>query len=235
MSETPDLVGRIGAELARASALRDAAKSDPKKAAARQRFRAWQARRLARTHANLLANPRFAEAATFFLTDIYGANDPGRLYDDVRRVLPTVAKVLPAAGLETVTDAIELDALSEDLDAAMIDALGKRVDGLNATAYGKAYRAVNRRVDRERQINLILLLGQSLDRLAHKPFISTALAMMRKPAQIAGFGELQSFLERGYGAFHKMAGAEDFLNQIVTREKELLEALFAGDDRLLAA
>jgi len=235
MSETPDIAGRIAAQLDRASALRAAAKSDPKAAAARQHFRAWQAQRLARTHASLAANPRFAEAATFFLTDIYGANDPARLYDDVRRVLPTVVKVLPAAGLETISDAIELDALSEDLDAAMIKALGKRIYGLDAATYGEAYRMVDRRQDRARQIDLILHLGQSLDRLAHRPFISTALRMMRKPAELAGFSELQNFLERGYGAFRKMGGADAFLNEVVTRERKLLEALFAGDDSLLAA
>ena len=235
MSETPDFAGRIAAQLDRAGALRAAAKADPKAAVARQHFRAWQAQRLARTHASLVANPKFAEAATFFLTDIYGANDPARLYDDVRRVLPTVVKVLPAAGLETVSDAIELDALSEELDAAMIKALGKRINGLDAATYGEAYRKVGRRKDRERQIDLIQHVGQSLDRLAHRPFISTALRMMRKPAEVAGFSELQSFLERGYGAFRKMGGADAFLNEVVTCERKLLEALFAGDDSQLAA
>ncbi len=235
MSETPDIAGRIAAQLDRASALRAAAKSDPKVAATRQVFRAWQAQRLARSHASLLADPRFAEAATFFLTDIYGANDPGRLYDDIRSILPTVVKILPAAGLDTVADAIELDAMSEDLDTAMIKVLGERMNGLTAAIYAEAYRKVDRRQDRERQIDLILLLGQSLDRLAHRPFISMALKMMRKPAQLAGFGELQSFLERGYAAFHNMGGADEFLEQIVARERKLLEALFAGDDSLLAA
>ncbi len=234
MSETPAIAARIASQLDRASALRAAAKLDRKTTAARQRFRAWQSQRLARTHASLLADPRFAEAATFFLTDIYGANDPGRLYADVRRMLPTVVKVLPAAGLETVSSAIELDALSEDLDASMIKALGEHVNRLTAAIYGEAYRKVDRRQDRERQIDLILQLGQSLDRLAHRPFISTGLRLMRKPAELAGFSELQSFLERGYAAFHKMSGADEFLDQIVTREKKLLEAMFAGDDSLLA-
>ena len=235
MSETPDIAGRIAAQLDRASGFRDAAKADPKAATARQRIRAWQSQRLARTHASLLANPQFAEAAAFFLTDIYGANDPARLYDDVRRVLPTVVKILPAAGLETVSDAIELDALSEDLDAAMVKTLGKRVNRLTAAAYGEAYRKVDRRKDREHQIDLIQHLGQSLDRLAKRPFISTALRMMRKPAQVAGFGELQSFLERGYTAFRKMGSADEFIDRVITHERKLLEALFAGDDSLLAA
>ena len=233
MSETQEIAARIAALLDRVSGLRAAAQANPKAAAARQRFRAWQSQRLARTHASLLTDPRFAEAATFFLTDIYGANDPGTRDAEMRRVLPTAVKLLPASGLETVAHAIELDALSEDLDATMIVALGKRVTGLNAAAYGRAYRKVGRRNDRERQIKLIQDLGRSLDRLAQQSFISTTLTLMRKPARLAGLSKLQSFLERGFAAFRKMGGADEFLRLVITREKKLLNALFAGDDSLL--
>jgi hypothetical protein len=231
MSENDEIARRIVAELDRASGLRSSARSDPRAAAARQSLRAWQAQRLARTHASLLADPRFAEAATFFLTDVYGPDDPHTRDAEVWRVLPVMTRLLPAAGLETVADAIELDALSEDFDAAMVAAVGKRA--LDASAYGSAYRKVDRRPDRERQIDLIQHLGQSLDRLARRPFVPTTLAMMRKPAQLAGLGGLQSFLERGYAAFRKMGGADEFLQRVIARERALLEALFAGDDSLL--
>lgn len=233
MSETQEIAERIAVQLERAGGIRSSAQSNPKAAAARQRFRAWQSQRLARSHASLLSHPRFDEAAKFFLTDIYGANDPGTRDNEIRRVLPTAVKLLPTTGLETMADAIELDALSEDLDAAMIAVLGTQVNSLDAAAYGSAYRKVSRRSDREHQIDLIQHLGQSLDRLARQPFISTSLALMRKPARLAGLSELQSFLERGYAAFQKMGGADEFLRKVTTRERELLNALFAGDDSLL--
>jgi hypothetical protein len=234
MSESEDTAQRIIAQLERVNRLRSSALADPKMASARQHLRAWQAQRLARSHAKLLTNPRFAEAATFFLTDIYGANDPTVRDAEIRRVLPVTVKLLPAASLETVADAIELDALSEDLDAAMVTALGRRTSGIDATSYGRAYREVGRRRDREHQIDLIQHLGQSLDRLARRPFITATLAMMRKPAQLAGLSELQSFLERGYAAFYKMGGADEFLVLVIERERNLLKALFAGDDSVLA-
>jgi hypothetical protein len=233
MSEAEEIGQRITAQLDRGGTLRASAQADPKAAAARQSLRAWQAQRLARTHADLLTNPQFAEAAAFFLTDVYGANDPTNRDAEVRRVVPTAMKLLPAAGLETVADAIELDALSEDLDAAMVAAIGRRVTGLDAAAYGRAYRKVDRRPERERQIDLIQHLGQSLDRLARRPFLSATLAVMRKPAELAGLGDLQSFLERGYASFRKMGRADEFIELVITREKKLLEALFAGDDSLL--
>jgi len=235
MSQSEETSQRIAAQLDRVSRLRSSVQADPKAASARQHLRAWQAQRLARTHAKLLTNRRFAEAATFFLTDIYGANDPTVRDAEIRRVLPVAVKLLPPAGLETVADAIELDALSEELDAAMVAALGKRIAAVDAASYGSAYRKVDRRRDREHQIDLIQHLGQSLDRLARRPFVTTTLGMMRKPAQLAGLSELQSFLERGYAAFHKMGGADEFLTLIIERERTVLKALFAGDDSLLDA
>jgi hypothetical protein len=235
MADKALIIARVTAQIARAANLRAAASSDPKAMAARQKLRAWQAERLARTHADLVAHPRFGDAAQFFLTDIYGANDQGARDAEIQRVVPTAAKVLSVAGIETVANAIELDALSEDLDAAMVTALGRRVATLDAAAYGKAYRKVDRRPDRERQIALIEELGQSLDRLTRQPFISATLTLMRKPAQLAGLGNLQNFLERGFTAFRKMGKSDELVGLIASRERKVLEALFAGDDSLLCA
>jgi len=58
--------------------------------------------------------------------------------------------------------------------------------------------------------------------------------LLRKPAQIAGFGDLHEFLERGYDAVHSMGGLEEFLNLVVSRERRILDAVFAGDDRVLS-
>lgn len=230
MNDQQDIVERLTHQLDIAAHLREAAKGDPAREAARQRLRAWQAVRLARTHADLLASPSMGPAAVFFLTDLYGSEDLSKLDADVRRIVPTMKRLLPAAGLETVADAIELEALSEDLDAAMIGALEPDTVALDATSYGRAYRGVGRRHDRERQIDLIEGLGHSLDRLVHQPLVGTALSMMRRPARFAGLGDLQDFLQRGYEAFRRMGGAGEFLNLIVSRERTLMEAVFAGND-----
>jgi hypothetical protein len=235
MPEREKIAARVTKQLARAAKLRSSARSNPKTAAARQSLRVWQSERLARTHADLLANPRFEEAAKFFLTDVYSVNDSSNRDAEIQRIVPMMTKFLSDAGLETVADAIELDALSEDLDAAMVAVLGLRLTSLSAADYGRAYRKVGRRRDRQRQINLIRHLGQSLDRLTHQRFVATTLAVMRKPAKLAGVGELQGFLERGFAAFTKMGNSNEFLALLVTRERNLLNALFAGDDSLLGA
>ena len=235
MNDQPDVIERLTRQLDFAARLHETVKADLALETARQRLRAWQAVRLARTHADLLASPSMGPAATFFLTDLYGAKDLSRLDADVRRVVPTIKKVLPAAALETVADSLELEALSEHLDLAMVEVLGASLMMLDGAAYGRAYRKVDRRRDRERQIDLIEHLGHSLDRLVQQPLIGAALSMMRRPAHFAGFGELHDFLQRGYEVFRKMGGADEFLSVIIERERKLMQALFAGDDSLLGA
>lgn len=229
MSNSQEIAQRLLDQLDVAHAFRAPRQTDTVRAARRDALRTWQAARLTRTHADLLSSPRFGETAAFFLSDIYGPKDLSRHEDDIRRILPVMTRVLPTAGLETVADAIELNVLSERLDAAMIEALGADVERLDSSVYAQAYRAVGDRPARERQIDLIAQLAHSLDRLTRSPLIGVALSTMRKPAQLAGLTELQDFLERGYKAFRKMKGAEEFIRIVATRERELLEALFSGN------
>jgi hypothetical protein len=235
MTEKDDVVRRLTACLETAAELRVKALVSAETAVARKALRSWQAGRLARTHADFLASAEYADAARFFLNDIYGTTELANRDIVLRKVAPIMTKTLPVSGLEAIADAIELDALSEDFDAAMVASLGDDILRIDAAAYGRAYRAVGRREDRRRQIDLIDHLGASLERLTQQRFIGAALAAMRKPADIAGFGELQKFLERGYGAFRKMKSVAPFLGAIVARERVVSEALFAGDDAVLDA
>lgn len=233
MAEPLSAEQRLVSELDRSKCLRARALEDDTYAARRTKLREWQARRLARTHADLLESPRFHAGTDFFLTDLYGTKDLSESIDEVRRVVPAMVRVLPTSALETIADAIELAALSEDLDAALVGALGPHEEPISAAAYAAAYRKVGRRSDRIRQIGLIARLGQSLDSLKRKPFVGVGLRMMRKPAAIAGFGRLHSFLERGYAAFRMMSGSAEFLTIVAEREMQVSEALFSGDDSVL--
>jgi hypothetical protein len=220
-------VNRLEAQLARATEVRAATRRNDSAQEARMRLREWQAARLARTHADLLAHRQYSAAARFFLTDLYGPQDHSVSPDTVLRVLPLMKKGLPPSGIETVADAIELDALSESLDADMAVVLEP---GGDPRAYGEAYRRTGRRDDRARQIALIRHLGHRLEDLVKAPLIGLALKAMRKPAEVAGFGPLQAFLERGYVAFRQMGDARDFVEIVAYREEVISVALFSGDD-----
>ncbi len=210
--------------------LRLQANTEPAAARARLRLREWQAGRLARTHAVLLASPRFGEAAQFFLSDLYGPKDFSSRDEEVERILPLLIKMLPASALRTIALAVELDALSEELDSAMIAELCRAglIDCIDEDAYAAAYRAVGCQAERERQILLIRETGEALDRLARKPLLSGMLKLMRGPAHLTGLGELHEFLERGFNAFRGMGSASEFLDSIESKEQKLLTRLFTG-------
>ncbi|WP_291994750.1 hypothetical protein [Candidatus Accumulibacter sp. ACC003] len=211
-----------------ARCLRARVNFDPPAARQRLLLREWQATRLTRTHADLLASPRFGRAAQFFISDLYGPKDFSSRDEEVERILPLLIKMLPASALRTVALAVELDALTEQLDAAMVAELRRagEIEFLDEDAYAAAYRAVGYRAERQRQIVLIGETGQALDKLARKPVLSGLLKLMRRPAQLAGMGDLHEFLERGFNAFRAMGSATDFLASIERREQQLLNNLF---------
>jgi hypothetical protein len=233
MSEKHEVAERLRTQLALGAALRGSAMASSDATERRLRLRQWQGARLARTHSDLLETPRYRGAALFFLSELYGPADQSQRYAEIERVVPLTVMLLPVAGLEVVVNAVELDALSESLDADMVAALGPRLTTLDDAAYGDAYRQSGRRTDREKQIGLIQDLGLALDHLSKLPMVPGTLKRMRVPAKLAGLGELQNFLQRGFQVFSAMEGTEEFVNIIVSREVRLSKALFAGDDRLL--
>jgi len=188
--------------------------------------KAWQAARLARTYADLDADPRYATATEFFLDDLYGAKDFSGRDEAMLRIYPVMVRTLPEAAVETAALAIEVDALSEDLDRRVAAVLE---DGpITDASYGRAYRKAGTRAERTRQIELIDEVGRRLDALVARPWIFATLKLMRGPARLAGLQDLQTFLERGFAAFRHMDGADHFLATIDGRETQILNRLFSG-------
>lgn len=140
VSAKDKIISRLSKQLDLAADLRASTVNAPEFAPRRRCLRVWQAQRLAHTHADLLSSPRFGATASFFLTDLYGPEDLSRHEAEIKRITPIMTKLLPASGLETVADAMELNTLSEKLDAVMLKTLGTEAEALDAAAYGQAYR-----------------------------------------------------------------------------------------------
>ncbi|HYC42855.1 MAG TPA: hypothetical protein VEB70_07695 [Noviherbaspirillum sp.] len=216
----------IRRELATVIAARQSARSDPMLHAARVAVRSFQAQRMADTHADLLKAPGTRSAAQFFLADLYGTEDLSQRDASLERVVPAMERMLPAAALWTVAEAISLDALSERLDAAMARRLG---ESFTEDDYIAAYRKAGAPADRERQIGHVESVGRALCELVRIPLIGSTLAMMRGPAKMAGLAELQNFLERGFKAFKGMKDPSGFVDTVVRREREIMQRLYARD------
>jgi len=191
--------------------------------------KAWQAGRLARTYADLVARPRYAAATRFFLEDLYGPKDFSARDQELLRIVPVMERLLPDFAVETASLAIELEALSERLDHALAAALGDAP--LDEAGYAQAYRASATPAERLRQVELVGQVGLRLDALVRKPLIAGTLRLMRRPAHMAGLGDLQDFLEGGFEAFRTLGGAAEFLAVFRARETEILSRLFSGASR----
>ena len=220
-----EIVKTLEQQLRAVKAERQAAGRDPALLAARTALKAYQSARLKMTHADLLAAPETHDAALFFLNELYGSADLSQRDADLERIIPTMQRVLPLHPLQTITQAILLDALSERLDTAMALLLGGEFD---EQAYGAAYRNAGVRALRDSQLTLVQALGDSLCELVRIPFLSVMLGVMRGPARLAGLGQLQQFLEHGFGTFKRLNQPAQFVHAIVKRERAILERLYAG-------
>jgi hypothetical protein len=190
------------------------------------RLRQWQSARLARSFDQLRRHPRYGDAAEFFLSDLYGPADASWRDRDLARVLPTMLRWLPAGVLGSLADALELDLISVHCDLELVQHLGS--GPIDVASYGEAYRRSGDRARRGRQIELIGCVGRELESIVRKPFVLGVLKLARGPARGAGFGELQSFLERGFSAFRTMGPAHEFLGTITDNEQQAMQRLLTA-------
>jgi hypothetical protein len=220
--------------VARERGLRDA---DPGLAAAVHAVKAYQQARFERTYADVLDSPQEGAAARFFLTELYGPQDFSRRDAQFARIVPALVRLFPAAIVATVAELAQLHMLSETLDSAMareVEASPVSRAGafaIDGAAYGRAWRAVGRSADRERQLQLMLAVGFALERYTRNPVLRHGLRGMRRPARAAGLETLQQFLETGFDTFGRLGSrAHGFLDLIAARERGLFALLFNGGD-----
>lgn len=189
-------------------------------------LKSFQQQRFRLAYADLLATPRYAGAARFFLDELYGPRDFTQRDAQFQRIVKPLVRLFPAEVVDTVAQLARLHALSEGLDTRMTQQLA---DDFGPADYTRAWIAVGNEEGRALQIRLTLGVGRALDVYTRKPLLRGMLHMMRKPAALAGLSELQQFLECGFDTFKAMKGAAEFLDTIRHREEVWAATLFAGD------
>lgn len=218
--------GHLGQLLRRNAELRHVFDGEPERAARLEELQKWQSQRLLQSHADLRSDPRYRLAVEFFFNELYGGGDPHARDRDVMRVHRVMEKLLPKEALHALCLAIELEILSQELDADVVRNLPR--GPISVESYADGYRGAGRRGDRERQIELLGVIGTYLDEVVRKPVIRALVRFARRPAHAAGFGALQEFLERGLDAFENMHGADEFLATIRDRETRAMERVFSA-------
>lgn len=222
----------IRESVAEVERLREESRLVPAIGAAVVRLKRFQARRFAGTYADLLASQSYAAAARFFLEELYSERDYGDRDAQFARIAGAVEKLFPRDVADTAATLARLHALTESLDHGM--ARIEPLDGHDDVGgYVRAWKAIGRREDRQRQLETVVAVGAEMTRLTRLPGIRMMLKMMRGPASAAGMSSLQRFLEAGFDTFAAVArqrgGAERFLEIIREREQHLVDLLFDAD------
>ncbi len=217
--------------------LRQLASSTPNLAQAVSVIKTFQAKRFAGTYFDLLQTPQYQPATQFFLEELYSEKDYSQRDAQFSRIAGTLERMFPKQVVQTAVTLAQLHSLTEDLDLAMaqswLNAAADSVNKIDDTArYITTWQQVGRRADRDAQLSRALAVGQELVTLTRTPGLRMALKMMRKPANLAGMGALQHFLESGFDTFAAMGDKTDdanyFLTTVQTREKKLLDQLFSN-------
>lgn len=192
-----------------------------------KQLRHWQSERLAASFAHFLRDAKKRPAAAFFLSDLYGEIDFKQRDDEAAKILPRMTRLLPENLLIAAVDAIELSALSHALDLRMAQTM-QADTALTPAEYQRVYRKVGLPRLRRRQIDLVRQIGYRLDAVVQKHGVAKLLAASRLPARLLGLQHLQSFLERGFSAFHHLGGANAFLAEIHQQENTIARRLQRG-------
>lgn len=213
--------------------LRQQHAADPPLARASAEVKRFQARRFQATYLDLLHSPRYKIAATFFLQELYSDKDYAERDQQFARIASTIAKLFPQPVVSTAAALAEVHALTEKLDDLMArewlaDTAAIPESG-DCGRYIRCWRRVGDVAARTRQLEVVLHLGDELNRLTRTFGLRTLLKMMRGPAAAAGLNSLQHFLETGFDAFANMRGADEFLRLIKDRETAWIHTLFADD------
>jgi hypothetical protein len=194
-------------------------------------LRAFQSRRLAATHADLLKSRDYGPSCQFFLTDIYAPRDFSQRDQDIETLYELMHRFLPEFLLTLVRQTIEMNNLTNMLDQALLEALVDDLgmtDTLTAEQYAEAYRICDNYDERAYQIHLVREVGRKVELGMRLPLVGMTLRLARGPARRAGWNEVQEFLEKGYTAFKRMPDANYFIETLSRREMRILDNIFTG-------
>lgn len=198
--------------------------------------KSFQANRFRGTYSDLMDSSEFGPPTQFFLEELYSDKDYSERDAQFAKIAGALQSLFPKQVVQTAVSLAELHQLTEELDFLMGKARNSQPSLTPAESsfqYVDCWRAVGRRVDRDRQLQIVLQVGAELERLTRTPGLRLMLRMMRGPAQAAGLGALQRFLEAGFDTFaalsHKKDHTQKFLGTIQRREASLIDDLSIGE------
>lgn len=216
--------------MTRVDELRRLAAYTPELASALHDIKTWQSKRFAHTYQDLLESPDYAGCARFFLEELYSERDYSHRDAQFAKVAGAIELTFPEHVVEIAVSLAELHATTERLDHAMASCWNIANQASPDDRYMQAWRSVGEPETRQWQLQTVLYIGQTLTELTKKRGLRVLLKMMRRPAEMMGLGDLQTFLETGFDRFGNLAKtdyqATQFLSAISQREMKWLSEMF---------
>jgi hypothetical protein len=225
-----DASKRIREAVARVSEIRQIAGQNPDLSHALHDIKVWQANRFANTYGDLLKSADYAACANFFLHELYSERDYSRRDAQFAKVAGAIELTFPAPVVALAVKLAELHRVTEELDLAMARQWQACQELVANERYRSCWKAIGHQMEREWQLATVMEIGEELTELTRKRGLRLLVKMMRKPAELAGLGQLQTFLEAGFDHFSGLArngqAAAEFLRVIHERESSWMAELF---------
>lgn len=191
---------------------------------------AWQIERLNCTYADLRADPQSRSTVEFFLKECYADRDFQQRNFELERISALLARFLPASALQYIAQVLEMNNLTEEMDTRMAYVLEAHPEFDYPAFDPSIWAEICRKCDDEPQRRRLVWLtwdgGKRLDAITGNPGLVIAMRLARRPAELAGVGELYRILRQGYDAFRVMHNAEAFLKTLVSRESQMLDGIW---------
>ena len=190
----------------------------------------YQSAMLQGDYVDFASQPKYAALTQFFFTSLYAPSDFGLRNESFRRLHEWLQGILGRDPVRILAQAIELYELTDSLDDDMVLAL--RAMGVNGEVttetWEAAYRRVDRRQDRERQVFLIIDNARALAMTTRVPLVGVQLRAFRPAAALLGWGHVVDFLIQGHEALSKASPVEVPLEALKAREAARIERLLGN-------
>ena len=214
--------------IARSNELHKHYLNDPRLYRSYDRFTRWQFDYMLPFFDDLLGPKGYKEAVDFVVSDLAGVGVSER-DQEIERAAPVIVRTLPTHPLETAAAAVELNVGALDINLSIWRGLlvdGELPEQITEADYCRICRQASSYEDCMELVNLANELGATLKTLVRIPLIGGLLKSMRKPARAAGFGALQSFLEKGFVTFREISDIDRFLTVSHKRMDEIFDHIY---------
>lgn len=200
-----------------------------------QDVQAWQKLRMQRTHARHFAEKQNALMAEYFLNRLYGGPDFDALAQQIARLnkyAHKAEKLIPENAIKTGTSGVSLAILAVQLDEQVAMQLLQDYhphEALTDEMMRQTYLKLNQGQGRLKQLELLDLLGKSLDTYMRSFVVYAAFKMCKGAAAKYSFNVMYEFMQDGFLAMKPLKSAEKFVKDFSAVERQIIAKVHAGD------